>query len=103
MQQLDQAYQPVKVKAMVACWAVEFGSELGIHCTIAKGDSEMIVKALRWEDNGLAPFAHLINDVSLFSGLFSVLSYSHVRRDGNKVAHSLARLALTSPICIIWM
>lgn len=70
MQLLDQAYQPVKVKAMVAYRAVEFGSELGIHCTIVKGDSEMIVKALRCEDTGLAPFAHLINDVSLFSGLF---------------------------------
>ena len=61
------------------------------------------MKALRCKDNGLTPFAHLINDVSLFSGLFSELSYSHIGRDGNKVAHSLTRLALTSPSCTMWM
>ena len=52
---------------------------------------------------GLASYAHLINEVSLFSDLFLELSYSHIRRDGNKVAHSLARLALTSPSCTVWM
>ena len=61
------------------------------------------MKALRCKDNGLTPFAHLINDVSLFSSLFLELSYSHIERDGNKVAHSLARLALTSPSYIVWM
>ena len=103
MQQLDQAYQPMEVEAMAACRAVEFGNELGIHCAIVESDSELVVKALRCKDNGLAPFTYLINDVSLFFGLFSELSYSHIRRDGNKIAHSLVRLALTSPSCIVWM
>ena len=70
---------------------------------IVKGDSELIVKALRNKDNGLDSFASLINDVSLFSSLFSKLSYSHSRRDDNKVAHSLAKLALITPDCIVWM
>ena len=88
---------------MVACKAVEFGNELGIDCAIVEGDSELVVKALRCKDNGLTPFAHLINDVSLFSGLFSKLSYSHIGRDHNKVTHILARLALTSPSCTVWI
>ena len=75
---------------------MEFGSELGLHRATVEGDSVLVVKALKCKDNGLAPYGHLINDVSLFSGSFSELSYSHIRRDGNKVAHSLARLALTS-------
>lgn len=29
--------------------------------------------------------------------------HSHIRRDGNKVTHSLARLALTTPSCMVWM
>ena len=103
VQQLDQAYQPVEVVAMAACRVVELGSELGLDFTIVEGNSEVVVKALRCKDNGLTPFAHLINDVSLFSGLFLELSYSHIRRDGNKVAHSLARLVLTSSSCIVWM
>ena len=63
----------------------------------------LVVKALKCKDNGLAPYAHLINDVSLFSGSFLELSYSHIRRDNNKVAHSLVRLALTTPSCTMWM
>ncbi|XP_050280506.1 uncharacterized protein LOC126721501 [Quercus robur] len=103
IQQLEQAYQPVEVEAIAACRAVEFGSEIGVDCAIVEGDSEVIVKALRNNDNGLTPFAPLINDVSLFSSLFSELSYSHIRRDGNKVAHSLAKLALMTPVCTVRM
>ena len=84
IQQLEQAYQPVEVEAIATCRAVDFGSEIGVDCAIVEGDSEVIVKALRNNDNGLILFAPLINDVSLFSGLFSELSYSHIRRDGNK-------------------
>ena len=73
VQQLDQAYQPVEVEAMATCRAVEFGSELGLHRAIVEGDSEVVVKALRCKEYGLAPYAHLINDVSLFSGLYSEL------------------------------
>ena len=68
-----------------------------------EGDSEVLIKALRNTDNGLNPIAPLINDVSLFSNLYSELSYSHIKSDGNKVAHSLARLALITPGCTVWM
>ena len=34
IQKLDQAYQPVEVKAMAASKAVEFGNELGLHRAI---------------------------------------------------------------------
>ena len=103
VQQLDQAHQPMEVEAMATCRAMEFGSELGVDCTIVDGDSELVVKALRCKDNGLTPFAHLINDVSLFSCLFLELLYSHIGRDGNEVAHNLARLTLTSSSRTVWI
>ena len=58
---------------MATCRAVEFGSELGLHRAIVEGDSEVVVKALRCKEYGLAPYAHLINDVLLFFGLYSEL------------------------------
>ena len=102
-QQLDQAYQPVEVEAMAANKAVEFGSELGLHNAIIKGDSVVVAKALKCKEFGLAPYAHLLKDVSLFSGLYLQLSYSHVKKDSIKVVHSLARLVLTSQYCTAWM
>ena len=88
---------------MVANKAVEFGSELGLHNAIIEGDSIVVAKALKCKEFGLAPYAYLLKDVSLFSGLYSQLSYSHVKRDSNKVAHSLARLVLTSQHCTVWI
>ena len=70
VQQLDQAYQPVEVEALAACRAVEFASELGLHRATVEGDSEVVVRALRYKEYGLAPYAHLIKDVSLFSGIY---------------------------------
>ena len=75
----------MEVEAIAACRAVEFGSEIGVDCANVEGDSEVIVKALRNSDNGLTPFAPLINDVSLFSGLFSELSYSHISEMATKL------------------
>ena len=47
IQQLDQAYQPMEVEAMVANKAVEFGSESGLHNAIIEGDSIVVAKALK--------------------------------------------------------
>ena len=54
----------MQVEAIAMCRAVEFSNEIGVDCAIMEGDSEVIVKALRNNDNGLFPFAPLINDVS---------------------------------------
>lgn len=99
VQQLGQAYQAVEVVSLTTCRALEFSSEIGIHSAIVEGDFEVIVKALRKLDNGVYSFGLLINDVVLFSKL----SYSHTRRDGNKAAYSLARLAMTTSECTMWM
>ena len=93
----------MEVEAIIACSAVEFGSEIGVDCAIVEGDSEVIVKALRNKDNGLLSIAPLINDVSLSSCLYLELSYFHRRRNCNKVAYSLVRLVLITPDCIVWM
>ncbi|KAK9997364.1 hypothetical protein SO802_022050 [Lithocarpus litseifolius] len=103
IQQLEQAYQPVEVEAITACRAVEFGSEIGVDCAIMEDDSKVIVKALRNKDNGLLSIAPMVNDVSLFSSLYSKLSYSHIRRNVNEVAHCLARLTLITPNYTVWM
>ena len=61
----------MEVEAIAACRVVEFGSEIGVDCAIMESDLEIIVKALRNKDNGLISYGPLINDVSLFLGLFS--------------------------------
>lgn len=52
------------------------------------------MKALCNADKGMASYGLLIKDAEVFFGLFSELLYPHIRRDDNKVAHGLTRLAM---------
>ena len=77
--------------------------EVGISEAILEGDSLLVIKALATKDIGLAPFGLLIQDAYRFTDAFSLLSYSHTKREGNRVAHDLAKLVVTIPNCVIWM
>ena len=57
----------------------------------------LVIKALVTKDVGLAPFGLLIQDAYRFTLSFSLLSYSHTKKEGNQVAHDLAKLAITIP------
>ena len=54
VQQLPHTYQAVKVEAMVASKAMEFGKEIGVAKVIVGEDSAIVVKALCSSDKGLA-------------------------------------------------
>ena len=102
-QQLPQAYQVAEIQAMAAIRALEFGTELGVGNVIVKGDFELVVKALKHDNPSLASHELLLKDAGLFTSFFSKLLYSHTKRDGNEVAHSLAKLAFNFLCCTLWM
>ena len=100
---VPQQLQPIKIEALAAHKALEFAREVGISEAILEGDSLLVMKALNIKNIGLAPFGLLLQDsVSLSTG-FSKLSYSHTKREGNLVAHNLAKLAINISNCVIWM
>ena len=51
-----------------------------------EGDSEVIIKMLL-----VTSYGHLIAEAKLFSETFVSLSFSHIRRQRNSVAHNLVR------------
>lgn len=56
-QQLPQAYQVAEIQAMAAIRALEFRTELtevAVGSVIVKGDFELVVKALKHDNPGLA-------------------------------------------------
>lgn len=101
VQQLNQAYQAAEVEAMAACRALEFGIEIVIDKAKVEGLSNILVKAQGNLDKGLSSYGLLINDAALFSSLFLELSYSHTRRDSNRVARSLTKPAITMSECTL--
>ena len=51
----------------------------------------------------LALHGHLIQDVKSLQNSFNSLNFTHVRREGNNVAHALARWAIKKPNLTVWM
>ena len=100
---IPQQLQPVEIEAMAASKALEFARELGIAEAVLEGDSQVVIMALNSKSPVLAPYGSLVQDSLSLSNSFSKLSYSHTKREGNIVAHNLAKLVVNLTNCVIWM
>ena len=79
------------VEAMAAARALVFAQELGITEFVLEGDSEVVVNSLRSNEISFSSFGHLLESAKSLLGLMNGISFSHVRRCGNKIAHNLTR------------
>ena len=61
------------------------------------------MKALKGGDQFLFTVGLVMDDIQYDANLFDQLRYSHVRREVNKVAHSLVRHALEITNFVVWM
>ena len=102
-QSIPQAFQPAEIEAIAVARALEFEHEIGLTKAILEGDSELIVNSLKSGRATMASVEPLIQDVTIFSTSYTKLLYSHCRRDGNKLTHSLARFSIHVPNYLAWM
>ncbi|XP_075659226.1 uncharacterized protein LOC142629127 [Castanea sativa] len=102
-EKIHQAYKPKEVEVLAALRAVSFVLELGFRNAILEGDSLDLIKALKSAECSLSPIGLLIDDVKRVANNFVRLFYSHVKRNSNRVAHSLAKNALRIPDFQVWM
>ena len=92
-----------KVKALAIVRASRFAQEVGFSSVILKGDSKRVIKSLRSEESFFASYGHLIEDAKVISKSFVDLTISHVKRQGNSVAHNLVRHARHVSDLKVWM
>ena len=90
-------------EALACCRAVVFAKELCLLSVIVEGDSMRIVQAASNKRANLSLFGHVINEIHDSWSSFSRISFQHVRRDGNMLAHSLARRAVLSADTVVWV
>ena len=91
------------LEAMAARRAMIFMEELRLHRAIFEGDSETVVKALSRDCPDRSCIGHIVKDCKSLMGCFQTNSFSHVRRQSNGVAHTLARRARKSSPLSVWM
>ena len=80
-----------------------FGLEVGISEAVLEGDCQTVMQALKEGGSNLALVKPLILDALSQSSSFTKLLYSHTKRDGNKLAHSLARHFINVDNYVVWM
>ena len=102
-QQLSQAYSAEEIESVAACKALQFASDLGIRVAVLGGDSQILMRRLGENVEVLSYSGSSLNDVHRFSNFHNQLRYSHVKREGNKIAHSLATYAKHIFDFVVWM
>ena len=98
-----QAYEAGVTEALAARKALSFAHELGFQNVILEGDALHLIQALKSQEQNLCPLGLLVEDVKIYSNHFQRVLYSHVKRNGNCVAHDLARYAIGIPDFQVWM
>lgn len=101
-QQIPQPTTVAQVEALATRRKVEFGLEIGITSAVFEGESDTISKDLNNPDQSLSLLERLIEDVKVLTPFFNCISFTHVRRQGNRVAHALIRW-VNSPSLTFWM
>nr|XP_023919081.1 uncharacterized protein LOC112030645 [Quercus suber] len=97
------AYSPLEIEATAIATALEFASDLGFQRAIIETDSLVLVKALREDSEFLSAVGLILDEIRRKVNFFNELHYSHVKREGNIVAHKLARHAISVSDIVVWM
>ena len=80
---------------------VLFALEMQIHQALFEFDALSIIHDLSSEVSG-NDFGHILKDIRVASSTFSHCSFHHLKRDGNRAAHTLAIEAKFSGQSKIW-
>ncbi|KAF5468365.1 hypothetical protein F2P56_012522 [Juglans regia] len=86
---------PLLAEAFGALKAVQFGVELGLSQVVVEGDSLQVINALRSDIEGCNSVSMYVSEAKLILQNFAKWEVSHVRRNGNTMAHLLAKEALS--------
>ena len=62
-----------------------------------------LIQQLKSQDQNLSPWGLLVDDVKVYGTKFRRVLYSHVKRNGNSVAHNLAKHAICISDFQVWM
>ena len=79
----------VELETLTTLKALQCATDLSLNDVSLEGDSKIVINALNEDAHSLASFGLTIQDVKCFANLFHCIRFSHVRREGNNVAHNL--------------
>ncbi|XP_062154522.1 uncharacterized protein LOC133862691 [Alnus glutinosa] len=100
---LPHVRDPVAAEAIGARSAVSFGCFMGFQSVDLEGDAREIILTLSNLEEVDSVHGHFLAETRQMLGSLVSWKVSHVRREGNKAAHSLAKLALSKQCNQVWI
>ena len=83
--------------------SLPFAKDIGIHDVIFEGDSLIVYNSLYDTSPPLSSIASVVQGMQEMSKEFRHLEFSHVRRQGNRPAHLLAKHVSSIVDYIAWI
>lgn len=88
---LPYVMDPTVAESLGTRKALEFERDMGFSSIVLEGDAREVVLGLGSSEACGGSLASVFMDCRLLLESFSSWSVNHVRRDGNKAAHKLAK------------
>ena len=101
-QQIPSLASVEMVEVLAARRDLVFAKELGFDKVVVEGDSEIVITAILGDYMDYSYMGHVLQDIKFMFSSFSFISIKHIHREGNCVAHRLARKVARSPF-LVWM
>jgi hypothetical protein len=100
---LPYVSDPYVAESLGARQAIVLGQKMGFPSIVLEGDAKEIVLGLRNPAGCSARLHNVLLDCHYLLESFTSWSANHVRRDGNKAAHKLAKLAISLYSNHVWV
>jgi ribonuclease HI len=93
---------PIVAEALAACRAVQFTHDIGAQSVELEGDAREVILALGSSAETDSIVGNLVREARRMLENFPFWRVSHVRRDGNRAAHVLAKFATSQQSHYVW-
>ncbi|KAK9988307.1 hypothetical protein SO802_028546 [Lithocarpus litseifolius] len=87
---LPSAFPAPTIEAFALLQGVLFAVEMGLTRVIFESDDLALIQAVNSNENG-GDLGHILQDIKAQALVFNWSIFQHLKRDGNKAAHELAR------------
>ena len=102
-EKIPQPFLVTLLELLAARRAAIFIHEVGLCNSVLEGDLETVIKVFQNGDRFQFAFGHLYGDTLLYVKALQSFSFSHTHRQGNCVAHALAKKARYCSSLMVWM
>ncbi|XP_010681661.2 uncharacterized protein LOC104896591 [Beta vulgaris subsp. vulgaris] len=92
-----------EAEACAARHALQTAVEMGLRHIVLESDSLKVISHLLTKKGDESSFGNVVEDILWLGCFFSSISFNHVRREGNRVAHTIAQRSKEYGCMRVWM